>query len=965
MTYLIYLLFMLSGFIGLIYEGVWARYLKLFLGHSSYGQILTLSIFMGGLGLGAFLAARYVKRQRNPFYVYAAIELLIGLGALVYHWVYVLLTEAVYSSSLIPALPNFLINTLKVLLSLVVTGPLAVLIGMTFPTIAMGLMRLTRDAGKASLPLLYFTNSLGAAAGIMVTSYVLIPRSGLPGTLLLAGAGNIILAIASYLVAGRVDSRLHLEASAKAFTATMDSGSDPVGISLKPIIYIWLAVSFLTGMSSFLYEIGWIRLLSLLLGSSTHSFDIMVSAFILGLAGGAYFANGLLKRTTRIVLLMAGVQILMGSFALMSIYAYKPFFLLMASWEDVFCRTIPAYYVFSAFKYALCLCMMCPASFCAGTTLPVITYYLANRTRDEKYTGTIYGWNTVGSIVGAATGGLLLLPLLQLKFTIATGAFLDIAAGVFLLSYFRAKRLVLAAACGFSLAVIAPVFLMRFEPYIVASGTFRGHFDIELENRNLTTVRDGRTATVSVDEYPEYMAIRTNGKPDGSVALTKKGRCESDRATQAALAFLPMSAMTEPYRAAIIGFGTGMTAHHLLSDEFLEHLDIVEIEEEMYKLAMKFRPQNSRAYDDPRVKIYFQDAKTYFYSAHSEYDLIISEPSNPWVSGVANLFTVEFYTHLRRFLSEDGVLVQWMHLYEFDNDLLLSILKSIDLVFPHLSIYTVPGAEDDVIIMASQRPFSLKGAGRLTSSAAIAKELAHLGTKPEFFGSQNYLVASPSLRPLLRHSNPNSVYFPIVDSGAERAFYLAKKADLLSPFTIGFPPPQILFEGDRFPPMLDEICTFRLRTRRTSEKEATWEMLLKSATEVADQWRIEVQFHMLVVDAGLYKDWKKDKIVDLYRQYVKDEVPEPPVRRKFELLESVAEGDAQGVAKAIRRVIDEVPLGRVSALMARVLAVNALRYGDEGLAREVVGRYVAAGKLMSSYEKLLFYEAFETRFGQF
>jgi len=332
---------------------------------------------------------------------------------------------------------------------------------------------------------------------------------------------------------------------------------------------------------------------------------------------------------------------------------------------------------------------------------------------------------------------------------------------------------------------------------------------------------------------------------------------------------------------------------------------------------------------------------------------------------VANLFTVEFYTHLQRFLSEDGVLVQWMHVYEFDNDLLLSILKAIDLVFPHLSIYAVPGTVEDLVIMAGQRPLELKEAGRFTTSATIAKELKHIGTKPEFFGYRNYLVSSASLRPMLRHSNPNSVYFPIVDSGAERAFYLARKADLLMPFRIGFPPYQILFEGDAFPPILDEICAFGLRSRRESESEATWEMLVKSATKVADQRRLEFQFHMLVVDAGLYKEWKTDKIVDLYRQYVRGGLPEAPIRIKFELLERVVEGDAQKVVEAIRRVVDEVSPGQVSAFVARVLAVNALRYADDGLCREVLGKVMGPVKLLSSYERLLLYEAFETRFGRF
>ena len=321
MNILVYFLFALSGFAGLIYEGSWARYLKLFLGHASYGQVLTLCIYMGGLAIGSFIAGKMVEWVKRPLLGYAAVELAIGIGGLVYHPLYNLLTGFFFDSEWIAGLGFTGAEITKVVLATGSTLPIAIAVGMTFPFIAAGLLR--KSGQELSLPMLYFTNSLGSAIGILVTSYLLIPELGNHATLCVAASINFLLAaIFGYI--GFATSPNREDDEDDAADTGADSGASRAAESLNvdyvaehklpmPPKNTWLWIAAITGLTSFVYEIVWIRLLSLLMGSSSHSFDQMLSAFILGLAIGSAVSGKLLKKDSLVILSLA--QIFMAFFA--------------------------------------------------------------------------------------------------------------------------------------------------------------------------------------------------------------------------------------------------------------------------------------------------------------------------------------------------------------------------------------------------------------------------------------------------------------------------------------------------------------------------------------------------------------------------------------------------------------------------------------------------------------------------
>src|SRR4026209_2414210 len=278
-----YALFTASGFAGLIYESIWTHYLKLFLGHAAYAQSLVLIVFMGGMALGSALLGRVSGRLRTPRSGYALVEAVVGLLALGFHEIFVALTDWSYAS-LLPALGSeWLALAAKIAVSCLLILPQSILLGMTFPLMSAGLVRAQPRASGEAISMLYFTNSLGAAVGVLASGFVLIEWVGLPGTLRSAAGINLALAATVWIVS----------------RAARDPALVPRIADDMPGARLLYAVALLTGLASFIYEICWIRMLSLVLGASTHSFELMLSVFILGLALGGLAARRLGGRPPR------------------------------------------------------------------------------------------------------------------------------------------------------------------------------------------------------------------------------------------------------------------------------------------------------------------------------------------------------------------------------------------------------------------------------------------------------------------------------------------------------------------------------------------------------------------------------------------------------------------------------------------------------------------------------------------
>lgn len=815
--------FVLSGAAGLIYESLWSRYLGLFVGHSAYAQIIVLVIFLGGMSLGAHLVGRRSERIKRPLLGYAAVELIVGVLAIVFHDVFLATTDFAYRS-IFPSFSGFGLTAVKWTIAGLLILPQSILLGATFPLMSSGVIRLAKarlEPGRI-ISLLYFSNSLGAAIGVLVAGMWLIGKVGLPGVLLVAGFMNAIIAAFVFLLAraherltaaelddrswelGAGSSELGVGSSELGVGSSELGGTTPEVNSPLPtpnsqLSFMLLAVAFGTAVASFVYEIAWIRMLSLVLGSATHSFELMLSAFILGLALGAFWIRTRADTLDNPLRLLGNVQWMMGLLAVGTL----PLYLMSFDWMSTVLGTVASnengYRVFTVFRYGIALLIMLPATFCAGMTLPLITRLLM-KSAGERAIGTVYAVNTLGSILGVILAGLLLMPLVGLKRLLLFGALIDILLGVWLVAQSqdrapvvaRPKRWPMSSESPLTVPLLLTAFLLttitvvsKFEIATLTSGVYRHGIVDRGSDSNFPFYKDGRTATVSVERNSSgFLTLATNGKPDASIDAAWRDtsararetplQLTRDIATQYMLPLITLAHNPRAEQAAVIGQGSGITSHVLLGSPYVKDVATVEIEPEMIMGSRLFSPANRRVFEDARSRFVIDDAKSYFASSGRQFDLIISEPSNPWVSGVSGLFTQEFYLRVRDQLSDDGVFGQWLHLYEINDGLVNSVLAAIDTVFPAYEVFYTSDA--DIVVVASKQRVPTPDWGIVMYPDILDDLRRVVPLRPSWFETQR-LAGRDVLHPMLKiHAEPNSDFFPVLDLNAERMRFMHENA---------------------------------------------------------------------------------------------------------------------------------------------------------------------------------------------
>ena len=766
---LFYAIFAASGFAGLIYESIWTHYLKLFLGHAAYAQSLVLAIFMGGMAIGAWLCSRYSERWPNLLVGYVIVEGLIGICALLFHSAFDGFLDLAYTQ-VIPALgAPASVQAFKWLTSAAFILPQSILLGMTFPLVTSGLIRRFPERPGTVVAMLYFTNSIGAAIGVLVSGFALIAWVGLPGTMMAGGCINLLLAAAVWYLRGEGVSA---EGVLEIRETEPESSEDP-GYALM------LTVALITGAASFIYEIGWIRMLNMVLGSTTHAFELMLSAFITGLAFGGLWIKRRIDRLSHPLRFLAVVQLLMGVFALLTLPMYGNTFEVMQWLVQNLDKDPGGYALFNISSHAIAIAIMLPATFCAGMTLPLITYYLLRHRHGEKSVGAVYAFNTVGAIAGVFFAVHIGMPALGLKGLICVGAALDIGLALVLAwrAYEHTRMSLLAGAVGAGALALTLLFV-QLDSLKMASGVFHTGKFYDPAHTEIMFHEDGKTATVDVIRLGEDVRlIATNGKGDASLDMSDDGRAKLyDEVAIVMAGALPLALYPEAKTAVNIGIGSGLTSHILLQGEQLERVDSIEIEAEVVEGAKQFRPRVNRLFDDPRSHIHVEDAKTFFSTYQQTYDIIVSVPSNMWVSGVPGLFTDEFYRLLKRSLNPDGLLVQWVQVYRLDVPLVASVVKALRANFEDYAIYAT--TDVDLLVVAKPRgqipgpDESVFNMGSLKS--VLARANIHTVSDIELRRIGNRQMLDPLL--LSYAYDANSDYYPVLDLNADRTNFMGASA---------------------------------------------------------------------------------------------------------------------------------------------------------------------------------------------
>jgi predicted membrane-bound spermidine synthase/tetratricopeptide (TPR) repeat protein len=687
--------FFFSGAAGLIDQVVWGKALGLIFGHTAYAVATVLAVFMAGLAAGSAWLGRRSERWSRPIAAYGWMEFgvaataaasLAGLAGV----------RAIY----VAAYP-FAAGNAPVLVLLRFAGSAIVLflptflMGGTLPVLVQGL---TRNAAELAqrLSRLYWINTAGAVAGTFAAGFFLLPSLGLRRTLGVALALNLIAGSLALALARKEPTVRSTDVSALPQKIEVDADRQ----SAPPwFVLVCFAIVGATAMS---YEIGWTRLLATQLGSSTYAFTLMLGTFLTGIVLGSALFERWSRRRQPGAMTFTVTQTLtaLAALAFLALFAHLIEVLppILRATHESFRGLVLAQFVATALA-------MLPTAVVFGFNFPAVVVLIAgSRSLPGGGTGSAvgraYAWNTVGAITGAIGAGFWFLPRLGsfhlLAATIAVN--LALAATISLGSVERWPWKMLGFA-GNLLLLIAALFAgfsnYFYDAAVASYNTvmYWNLYDRPLslrENAHLVDVvyfRDGLNATISVARTDDYISLRTNGKVDAS---------NHDVTTQLLVGHLGALAHA-PRRVLLIGFGSGMTASAIAGYPELERLDVVEIEPAVVGAAPLFTQLNRDVLRDPRVYVTFDDARNFLFTTRQEYDLIVSEPSNPWIAGVAALFTREFYGAVRQRLVSGGVFVQWVQMYSLYPDDLRMVLATFLSEFHYATLWQ--GDSPDLILM--------------------------------------------------------------------------------------------------------------------------------------------------------------------------------------------------------------------------------------------------------------------------
>jgi hypothetical protein len=402
---------------------------------------------------------------------------------------------------------------------------------------------------------------------------------------------------------------------------------------------------------------------------------------------------------------------------------------------------------------------------------------------------------------------------------------LDIGLGLVLLSREPAERrrsidLTTGALVGCG-ALVLTISMASLDPMLLASGVYRHGTTDGAAGDKIIFYQDGKTASVSLLASANGLVVlSTNGKPDASIQFNPSAQYSPDEITMVIAGTLPLAYMPDAKQIANIGMGSGLTTHVMLAHEGIEKIDTIEIESAVVAAATGFGDFVERAYSDPRSEIHIEDAKTFFSLHNSVYDIIIAEPSNPWVSGVASLFSTEFYRTIKRHLRDEGLFVQWIQVYEFDDELAESILKALSENFSDYVIYATDNS--NIVLIARNEGILPKPDWSALFASGMAQELAKLDMNSESDMVVRKLIERESLIPYLNRSRVpiNSDYFPYVDLNAGRARYKRSQSNLF--LSLMNPPLPVveMLTGDRL--KHDELTSVPFLRRVEEHENALW-----------------------------------------------------------------------------------------------------------------------------------------------
>ena len=716
--------FALSGAAALLYEVVWTRLLALDMGHGLAAASTVLAAFMGGLAVGAAAGGRIGQQMTRTaaLRTYALLEAGIGLFALA---VPLLLAGArpVLGALYDDGNGGLTYGSVRMLASLALLGLPAVAMGATFPLASRWAGHtsetMARDAAR-----LYTANTLGATLGAVATGFLLLPALGLFGTTAVGVVLNLLAALTAWAVArGPANEPEGAAPTPLRKGARSSEGSEP---PMAGHIITAAAVLGLTGWASLTLQVVWTRLLASMLGPTTYAFSAVVALFVAGIALGSAATTRLVTTPARA---RSGLGLVIGLAALATLgsaaavdWAILRVATIVATPDITFAQVVWQQWLLTA-------TLLLPLAVMFGAAFP-LALALAPRHRDSMVEdiGWVYAINTIGAIIGSLLAGFVLIPAIGLFNSVRLIALvLALTAAALALTHRTRAASRWAAAVVSVIGLVGALGLPSWDTSLLSSGAYKyapvaqgPDVRTALTAGRLTYYREGASGTVSVRSLTGTRSMAIDGKVDASSA--------ADMLTQRLLAHVPLLLHPNPKAVAVLGLGSGVTLGSALTHG-IDRAVVLEISPEVVDASRQFDPENHRALDNPRTRLIVGDGRTHLALSREQYDVIVSEPSNPWMAGIASLFTREFFATARGRLTPGGVFCQWAHTYDMSDSDLRSIVATFLSEFPEGTAWLV--GDGDVLLIGSTTPLvpQLDQMAARWQRPGVADDLASVGVR--------------------------------------------------------------------------------------------------------------------------------------------------------------------------------------------------------------------------------------------
>jgi len=762
-------LFVVSGACGLTYEVVWTRMLAEVFGVTAFAVSTVLVSFMGGLALGAALLGKLADEARRPLRLFALLEAGVGAYALALPLL-LRLVDGIYTK-LFPILPDlFLLRSIvRFAFSLALLLVPTVAMGGTLPALGQGLLRSGERIGFG-VGILYFVNTIGAAAGCYLAGFHLLPRLGLFRTTLLAAAFNGIVATAAWLLDG-----LGRRAAA-AVEEPAPARDGPVRPLVEPASWP-LVVAFGSGLAALAFEVVWFRVLVLVFGSTVYSFSAMLSVFLLGIALGSMIVGlwaDVWSRPVRLlVLAQAGVALfaLAGSLAVNGMPAFFLGILRDVGFD---------FGGMNQAKFMLSFLALFPPALAFGATFPIaVRLEAGGRGGTGSRIGRVYAWNTVGAILGSFGAGFVLLPSIGAEWTLklVIGVCLVLAFGS-ILAEPGPLELRFAMPAGLGLVLLASILALapRWDRKLLGAGAYfepQQYFDdrrrIVLDrvvaDYDLMTYTEGYNETIISFRSAKGKFITVNGSTTASDHF-------EDMFSQRMLGHLPMALHPgSPRTACVVGLGAGVTAGAIGLYGGLEKLTVLEIERGVFEASRFFEDKNHRVLAHPALDLRIDDGKNFLKLTRERFDVISSAPNFPSLTGSGALYSRDFFQLCRDRLAPGGLVCQFAPIWRLLPEDLKTIVGSFCDVFPHVRLFSTGLS---LVLLGRMEPFPPSNLGEIERRVArpeVSASLAEVGVRSGLELLSFYQMDEEEIRRFASGARRNTDDMPVVEFFAPRGVF--------------------------------------------------------------------------------------------------------------------------------------------------------------------------------------------------